>query len=58
MKKIIHCSHLDVSFDISKKELAFTNIDMEYIVEAGEFELMVGSSSKDEDLVKLILVVK
>ncbi|MCB0750945.1 MAG: glycoside hydrolase family 3 C-terminal domain-containing protein, partial [Ignavibacteriae bacterium] len=47
-----------VSFDISKKELAFTNIDMEYIVEAGEFELMLGSSSKDEDLVKLFLVVE
>jgi len=30
---------------------------MNYVVEPGEFEIMVGNSSRDEDLVKLILEV-
>ncbi|MCW8849914.1 MAG: glycoside hydrolase family 3 C-terminal domain-containing protein [Melioribacteraceae bacterium] len=47
-----------ISFDISKKELAFTNVDMEYVVEPGEFEIMLGSSSRDEDLQKDVLVVE
>lgn len=34
---------------------AFTNINMEYIVEPGDFEIMVGSSSMDKDLMKTIL---
>jgi beta-glucosidase len=31
---------------------------MNYVVEPGEFEIMVGNSSKDEDLSKVILTVK
>jgi len=30
---------------------------MKYVVEPGEFEIMVGTSSRDKDLTKLKLVV-
>jgi beta-glucosidase len=30
---------------------------MEYVVEPGEFEIMIGNSSRDEDLSKLTLEV-
>ena len=47
-----------VSFIISFEHLAFTNIDKKYTVEPGEFEIMIGTSSRDEDLKKLILNVE
>jgi beta-glucosidase len=47
-----------ISFTISPELLSFTNINMEYVVEQGEFEIMVGNSSRDEDLTKIILNVK
>jgi hypothetical protein len=31
---------------------------MKYVVEPGEFSVMVGTSSRDEDLVKLTLEVR
>jgi len=43
---------------ITPKELAFWNINMDYVVEPGEFEIMVGSSSSDLNLSKTILNVK
>ncbi|MBN2273951.1 MAG: glycoside hydrolase family 3 C-terminal domain-containing protein [Bacteroidales bacterium] len=46
-----------VSFDITPDCLAFHNIKMKYKVEPGEFEIMVGSSSRDEDLQKVTLTV-
>lgn len=46
-----------VVFEITSKHLAFTNINKEYVVEPGEFEIMVGNSSKDEDLSRIILKV-
>ncbi len=46
-----------VAFDITPEQLAFYDIDMNYVVEPGDFELMVGNSSRDEDLQKLILRV-
>ncbi len=46
-----------VEIPILSEHLAFTNIDKEYKVEPGDFEIMVGNSSKDEDLVKVILSV-
>jgi beta-glucosidase len=46
-----------VSFNISFKELAFYNAAMEYTVEPGEFEIMVGNSSRDEDLQNVVLTV-
>jgi hypothetical protein len=32
-------------------------VDMKYVVEAGDFSIMVGTSSRDEDLQKLTLTV-
>jgi len=46
-----------VKFDITPEELAFHNIDMKFVVEPGEFEIMTGSSSRDADLQKTVLVV-
>jgi beta-glucosidase len=46
-----------VELEILPEHLAFTNIDMEYTVEPGEFEIMVGNSSKDKDLLKVLLRV-
>jgi len=31
---------------------------MKYVVEPGEFEIMIGSSSRDQDLQKIVLRVK
>jgi beta-glucosidase len=39
-----------VSFDIDADSLAFYDINMAYCVEPGEFTIMTGSSSNDEDL--------
>jgi beta-glucosidase len=46
-----------VSFDITPELLAFYDIDMKYVVEPGEFEIMVGASSRNADLQKLTLTV-
>jgi beta-glucosidase len=46
-----------VKIDITPEELAFHNLDMEFVVEPGEFEIMTGSSSRDTDLQKTVLVV-
>ncbi|HCA80650.1 MAG TPA: beta-glucosidase [Bacteroidetes bacterium] len=47
-----------VSLDILPEHLAFTNIDKEYVVEAGDFAIMVGCSSRDQDLMNTILHVE
>ncbi|RNC83904.1 MAG: beta-glucosidase [Balneola sp.] len=47
-----------VSIPITKKSLAFYDIRMNYVVEPGEFDIMIGNSSRDEDLTKLTLTVK
>ena len=44
-----------VTFDIGPEQLAFYDIHMKYVVEAGEFEIMVGNSSRDIDLQKVTL---
>lgn len=49
---------ITVKFEITPEELAFHNIDMDFVVEPGEFEIMTGSSSRDADLQKTVLVVK
>lgn len=46
-----------VDLDVTPEHLAFYNIDMEYVVEPGEFEIMIGSSSRDCDLQKVKLTV-
>jgi beta-glucosidase len=46
-----------VAFEIAPEQLAFYDIHMKFVVEPGEFEIMVGSSSRDGDLQKVILSV-
>lgn len=43
---------------IDAESLAFYDIDLQWIVEPGEFEIMVGSSSRGEDLKTVILRVE
>jgi len=47
-----------VSFPITPDHLAFFDINMKWTVEPGEFEIMVGNSSRDADLQRVILNVK
>ena len=47
----------NVAFEITPEQLAFYDIHMKFVVEPGEFEIMVGSSSRDDDLQKVILSV-
>jgi beta-glucosidase len=46
-----------VTLDITPESLAFYDVNMKYVVEPGEFAIMVGTSSRDADLQKLILTV-
>jgi beta-glucosidase len=47
-----------VAFDITPELLAFWDADMNFTVEPGEFDIMVGNSSQDSDLQKVVLTVK
>jgi len=46
-----------VFLEIKPEHLAFHDINMKYVVEPGDFEVMVGCSSRDEDLLKVVLTV-
>jgi beta-glucosidase len=46
-----------VILEIKPELLAFHNVNMKYVVEPGDFDIMVGSSSRDEDLLKTTLTV-
>jgi len=46
-----------VGFDITPDLLAFYDVNMKYVVEPGEFSIMVGNSSRDQDLTKITLSV-
>ena len=46
-----------VMLDIDARALAFYDINMDYTVEPGEFQIMVGTSSRDADLHTLTLFV-
>ena len=39
-----------IIFELDKSAFAFYDLDMDYIIEAGEFDIHVGNSSRDEDL--------
>ena len=47
-----------VELPITHESLAFYDIDMSEVVEPGEFEIMVGFSSRDQDLTTVILRVQ
>ncbi|MGA8740277.1 MAG: glycoside hydrolase family 3 N-terminal domain-containing protein [Terracidiphilus sp.] len=46
-----------VTLDVTPAQLAFFDVNMKYVVEPGDFELMIGNSSRDADLTKLNLQV-
>jgi beta-glucosidase len=46
-----------VALDISPASLSFYDVNMKYVVEPGDFEIMIGTSSRDSDLTKLKLQV-
>ena len=46
-----------VTLEITPDSLSFYDIDMQYRVERGEFEIQIGHSSRDADLQKLVLTV-
>lgn len=46
-----------VILEIEPEYLAFYDINMKYVVEPGEFEIMIGNSSRDQDLQKVSLTV-
>ena len=46
-----------ISFEIVADLLTFYDVNMNYVVEPGEFTIMIGSSSRDQDLTKLELTV-
>ena len=48
----------ELAFEITPEQLAFYDIHMKYLVEPGEFEIMVGNSSRDSDLQTVILTVR
>jgi beta-glucosidase len=47
-----------VELAVTPESLAFYDADMKYTVEPGQFEIMVGNSSRDTDLQKVILTVQ
>jgi beta-glucosidase len=47
-----------VILEISPEALAFYDVDMNYVVEPGDFEIMIGTSSRDSDLQKVVLTVR
>ena len=46
-----------ISFEITPEHLSFYDINMEYVVEHGEFDIMIGNSSLDCDLQSIKLEV-
>jgi beta-glucosidase len=46
------------ALDITPESLAFYDVNMNFLVEPGEFEIAVGNSSRDADLQKVILTVR
>jgi beta-glucosidase len=46
-----------VTLDIKPDALAFFDVNMKHVVEPGDFSIMIGTSSRDEDLHKLTLQV-
>jgi beta-glucosidase len=46
-----------VTVDITPESLAFYDVRMDYVVEPGEFAIMVGTSSRGEDLTTVLLEV-
>ncbi len=48
----------EIVFELNKSAFAFYDSDMNYIVEAGDFDILIGNSSRDEDLKNVIFNVE
>ena len=46
-----------VALEITSESLAFWDVNMQYVVEPGEFEIMIGNSSRAADLQTTVLTV-
>jgi beta-glucosidase len=46
-----------VKLGIDQESLAFYDVNMEYSIEPGEFEILIGTSSRTADLTPLVLTV-
>jgi beta-glucosidase len=46
-----------VALDITPESLAFYDLKLNHVVEPGEFEIMIGNSSRNEDLQRVVLTV-
>jgi beta-glucosidase len=46
-----------VSLELTPESLMFYDVKMQRVVEPGDFEIMVGNSSRDSDLQKVTLTV-
>lgn len=46
-----------VRLDITPEALAFYDVNLNYLVEPGEFDILVGTSSRDQDLQSVLLTV-
>jgi beta-glucosidase len=47
-----------ITFDITPELLAFYDVNMKFTVEPGDFDIMIGASSRDADLQSVTLVVQ
>lgn len=47
-----------VTFEITPDLLAFYDVNMKHVVEPGDFDIMIGTSSRNEDLTKATLTVR
>jgi len=47
-----------VALPVTPESLAFYDVDMNFVVEPGEFSVMVGTSSRDADLTTVTLIVE
>jgi len=47
-----------VELEITPEKLKFYNINMDFVVEPGDFTVMVGNSSADKDLQEIILTIQ
>jgi beta-glucosidase len=48
----------EISFDISKETLQMLNGDMKWVVEPGDFRIMMGASSRDIKLRDILTVTE
>lgn len=51
------CKKQTVSIPISRDDFALINADCKAVVEPGDFVLMAGKSSKDEDMIKITVTL-